>query len=621
MMTPPTRSPEPPACLLGADDRLRVVPILHGRFEFALEVRRAFAEHQPTHVALELPAATGPSVLDAVRRLPHLSVLRTTSKSNDGAAPLFFLVEPVDALVEAARLGMEHHLPVHFTDRDSSRVAAVRQAFPDPHAIETLGLEKYAQLCLDAGGQPSHDPEDEQRERTMAHRLTVLLEDPQARVLFVCGLSHARGVLGRVGVERAAPFGRPAHLQVELFHLHPDSCREVLSEIPYLVGAYETWRSHQTATQVHEKWPLPRHEIHLSLVQKARRRLQEEEGEPIAPASMANLFRYARNCSLLEGALTPDFYTLVLAARGVADDDFAYHVWHEGSTYPHAEAQDRLSLRVSLEDLERSGRLVRFQRKIKRKRHVPRLVRKRQRERRPGEWRQRWSGHRICSYPPQDVIIEGYGRFLARKAKGILAADHTRVEPFTTSLLDGIDFRETIRNRAHDGRIYVRHTLPLKGEVGSVVVAFDPEDRQGRFPYRMTWQGEHSQESDMALYSTPPGEQFSGPGISRCEYGGFLLTWPPLRMFGVWEDPEFDRARTPGERLLLAGIDYSVERMVVYVAPSPPPALVKAYARRRNRKIVFVPLGQLSPITLKRIRSFHILDGHEVRSYAGDFIW
>jgi hypothetical protein len=59
----------------------------------------------------------------------------------------------------------------------------------------------------------------------------------------------------------------------------------------------------------------------------------------------------------------------------------------------------------------------------------------------------------------------------------------------------------------------------------------------------------------------------------------------------------------------------------VYVAPSPPRAQVKAYARRRDRRVVYVPLGQLSPVTLKRIRSFHILDGHEVRSYAGDFIW
>ena len=64
----------------------------------------------------------------------------------------------------------------------------------------------------------------------------------------------------------------------------------------------------------------------------------------------------------------------------------------------------------------------------------------------------------------------------------------------------------------------------------------------------MTWQGEHEQESDMALYSTPPGEHFDGPGISRCEYGGFLLSYPPGRMFHVWEDPYFDAARSKPER-------------------------------------------------------------------------
>ncbi len=36
----------------------------------------------------------------------------------------------------------------------------------------------------------------------------------------------------------------------------------------------------------------------------------------------------------------------------------------------------------------------------------------------------------------------------------------------------------------------------------------------------MTWLGEHSQESDMAFYSTPPGVDVVGPGISRMEHAG-----------------------------------------------------------------------------------------------------
>jgi hypothetical protein len=391
--------------------------------------------------------------------------------------------------------------------------------------------------------------------------------------------------------------------------------------MPFLAGAYEEWRAGDPAPPA-DGWPLPRHQVHLRLINAARERFRKEEGEEVPPQSVANLFRYARNCSVLEGALSPDFYTLVLSARGFADDNFAWHVWDLGSTYPHRSARDgRPELRITLEDLERSGRLVRFERKLRRRRSALRLVRRRRAEARPGEWKDRWSGVSICSYPPEDVVIEGLGRSLAHKAKGILAADRSRVEPFTASLLDGIDFRETIRNRPHDGRIYVRRNQPLKGEVGAVIVVFDAADRHGRYPHRMTWQGEHDQESDMALYSTAPGEQVVGPGISRCEYGGFLLVWPPGRMFLVWEDPEFHAARGPGEHLLLAGIDYALERMVVYVGASPPRSFVRQYAARRDRKVVYLPMGQLSPRTLQRLRVFHVLDGRQVRAYAREYIW
>ena len=43
-------------------------------------------------------------------------------------------------------------------------------------------------------------------------------------------------------------------------------------------------------------------------------------------------------------------------------------------------------------------------------------------------------------------MIEDYGRFLKKKGKSILSEERVRVEPFTTSMLDGIDMRETIRN-------------------------------------------------------------------------------------------------------------------------------------------------------------------------------
>ena len=100
--------------------------------------------------------------------------------------------------------------------------------------------------------------------------------------------------------------------------------------------------------------------------------------------------------------------------------------------------------------------------------------------------------------------------------------------------------RETIRNW-YEGRIYVRQFQKIQGEVGSVVVIFD-EDRDNRYPYLTTWLGENQNESDMAFYSTFPFDNMVGPGIGRAEYGGFLMSLPPRRMYDVWQDPDYEFA-------------------------------------------------------------------------------
>jgi hypothetical protein len=44
-------------------------------------------------------------------------------------------------------------------------------------------------------------------------------------------------------------------------------------------------------------------------------------------------------------------------------------------------------------------------------------------------------------------------------------------------------------------------------------------------------------------------------------------------------------------------------------------------AARTNRKIVYIPLGQLSPAKLKKVRVVHVLDSYARRSSAKDYIW
>jgi len=204
----------------------------------------------------------------------------------------------------------------------------------------------------------------------------------------------------------------------------------------------------------------------------------------------------------------------------------------------------------------------------------------------------------------------------------VLSEEQARTVPFTTSVLDGIDVRETIRNW-HERKIMVRELGRAPGEVGSVVVILEDEalSEDVSFPYLQTWHGEHDQESDMAFYCTQPAQGVVGPGICRTTYGGFFLSYPPCRLADVWSDADYRMAESKAEVLLLAALDYTTERMIVYVAAQPPRSILYQLAGRMSLKIVYLPLGSLSPTTLKRIRVMHILSGHDKRRIAKEYIW
>jgi hypothetical protein len=125
----------------------------------------------------------------------------------------------------------------------------------------------------------------------------------------------------------------------------------------------------------------------------------------------------------------------------------------------------------------------------------------------------------------------------------------------------------------------------------------------------------------MAFYSTEPFEHLIGPGIGRAEYGGLMMTLPPGRLYDVWNDFDYDAAETKAERLLMAALDYSMEQHVVYAAAKPPRSMFRQLAARVNRKIVYLPLGSLSPTKLKKIRVLHVLDSHRRREDAKQYIW
>lgn len=598
-------------------ENVRFVPIIHNKVEFALEVRRQFAAFKPEILAVEYPSTLEAKVLEGIERLPLLSVVFYEQENNNTF--MYLPLEPTDGQVEAIRLAREKKLPIYFIDRDTEGYPMYRRPVPDPYSIKTVGYREYCYSYITIHPKPLESPHDQMRERTMTYHLQQLNQTGK-RILFVGGLDHIPGILSYLPKHQVPVIGRKQRSGVMLGRLHRESSREIMSEMPFFAALYEQFRAAESADEPDRLRAIDQ------LIGRARESYTKEYKEDVSVNQLRVLNRFVMNYAFVSGYLTPDLYQILIAARGAVDDNFAYEVWEHATAYPWQEESPGLpTLRLRGEDLYIDQKKIKFHRHFRslRRRLVPLPVKNRLKERYPGEWKQAFQGNSICSYQPEDIVVEGFGDYVKKRALKEKAEEQSRVVPFVSSMMDGIDLRETLRN-LKDGTVYVRENIPLKGKVGSVVFIFDLDlpDEAGseKYPWRVTWLGEHKQESDMAFYSTRAGETVIGPGISRCEYGGFMLTYPPLRVYDIWKDSTFDMARNKPERLLLAALDYSLERNVVYVASSHPSAFCHAVAARLGRKIIYLPIGTFSPITIKKIRQFHVLDGHLVRLYADRYI-
>jgi hypothetical protein len=662
---------------------IHILPLLHERVEFADMVRLALEELKPDALAVELPASLEEPILRAVGRLPRVTLLLYESGRGipvywiiapadplvegvrwalEHRLPVHFVDVDVDAPVlwqerlpdayAVLRLGPETYYRmvtqqglIHSAPQDRLREQgmAYRLQKLSGRIVFICGLA-HAQRVRQDLRQSLTEPMDRRERRVQAFHLhpeslqEVLWEPPLVHALYELrrkGLppeSQDRGPgdeVHQVGRFQVLSGGRPrVHDEEQERHLALQWCArrcqvQAASESEEAMpfdrlledgGAPPPPDGHRL--------PLDRRRAYWRWVQQTAGLYKRRTGERLQPWQIHNLMRFARNYALLEGRLLPDFFQWVAAARSCVDENFAYELWALGGAYPWQQetAEDLTTLRIHGEQLWLGTRRMRIRPRVLRRKRPHRFpVRQRKKESRPGEWLEAFDGQSLCSYPPEDVIVERFGGYLRSKGVRLLSEERRRVEPFVSSLLDGIDLRETLRNW-HEGRIYVQEERRVRGGVGAVVVIFDP-DRSGRkFPYLMTWHGEHEQESDMAFYATSLGSRIVGPGISRCEYGGFVMSYPPRRMWDVWHDPDYQVLTTKPDVLLMAALDYSQEPNVVYVAARPPRSWFHRLAQRMGMKIVYLPIGQLSPTTLTRIRVFHVLSGYDKRTLAKDYI-
>jgi hypothetical protein len=625
--------------------RIRVMPIIHGSGDFAVQVREELLNRPYDCVAVPIPPSFQEQVEAAVEQLPRISVVvqvdadpsesglesDTGEDDESGAEPGFSYVpiDPCQGVIAAIRTALGERIAREFIDLETPRFVAVTHAFPDPYALKRVSPERFAAALLAAVPPPSAG-QNAERIAWMAARLREL-EARYRKILLVCSILDWPWIRDAYCRGLPAPEPKSFFSPLLTYSVDPKTLLFALGELPYITNLYERGRREL----------LPDDNLSVDgikeMVLDARERLREKHpkaAQRITPQLLSIYFRYVRNLSLVDRRLTPDLYTLIVAAQQTAGDDFALAMAETARWYPAAllDPDDGQSKDLGFDEPE----LVRMGINLA---ELPVWGAGPMVSRLPGQaiawrtctlrpkpekdqqtrWRQRWDPFGVCSYPPEDDRIESFHRHVRDQAKAIIGADLARSEKFTTSVRDGIDIRETLRNW-HTGDLYVKVVPPSRGSIEVVVFLFDVPADPKVYVNRTTWYAEHVEESTLAFFATDPMKNLIGPGIAQAEYGGALFIFPPRSIPDVWSDHRLDFTETLEERLLAAAFLHSVDRHVAVVSPKIPPASWRRLARRLGRKIVHVPSKRFGGQLLERLRTFHVLNGKQVRSYAADYI-
>ena len=345
------------------------------------------------------------------------------------------------------------------------------------------------------------------------------------------------------------------------------------------------------------------------------------------------MMKYLRNLCLLDNYIIPDYIDMLTAAKCMINNDYALEVMEGMEYYPHYTEEDenyptiKLNRDPSTNGME--GMLKDKKIKLHKYDNIWKTsfkkvnVTTRPSEKYEGEWEDVWNKRtNLLSHVPEDILMEKHMNILRDKIRNMLTEDKARIEPFTVSIKDGIDMRETIRNY-YKNEIYVREIPKIKGNIGHMVVIFDDEHDED-YDWNIVWYSEAHDDSDLILYSTEPGNTLVGPGISKCYFGGYASLMPPQAPHDVWR--MYKRLKKDGivrnyaDLLLYTAIIYSVDKYLGYVAPNPPSNILKEFAKKKSVEIVYVPLTTFSSETLRKLRHFHVLGNKRLRKIADDYI-
>ena len=636
----------PPLLKIGS--KITFLPIVNGSGQFAIETRRFMLEHAFDVLAVPLPPSFAAEVEAGVLELPEPSIviarpLGYTPDDETEAASSYVPIDPCQSVIMAIRAAMGEHIPRAFIDLEVEDFLPLAQTMPDPFAVHTVSIDRFAAAVLPSLTRP---PDQRTRWRMvhMAHRL-VELEQQYESVLIVDSVLHwpwIRQAYNRMkGVEPAcevsgiaAEVTLPEHDEVappQRYAVDPRTLMFLMGELPFITALYERAR---VRLESDDAIPVDGVKELLLAARDAYRADLGIRGRRVTPLLLSKCLQYIRNLSLIHRRMTPDLYSIMVAAKQVFGDAFAFHVAENANHYAYATGgkhgadasefadedleqvtmgidQARLPDGTDLSLVNRLPGPPTTWRSIELRRH-PAL---------PDESEYRFSMNPWgqCSHLPEDDRIENFRASVMARAQAIMGDELARTEKFTTSVKDGIDIRDTLRHW-YEKQIYVRVIPPSRGTLDACVMIFESNPDPREYRWRTTWFAENHNESTLAFFATDFRKRIVGPDIAMGIYGGAMFLYPSLSIPDVWGDRSLDFADTMEQRLIAAACKYSRHRHIALMSPLPPGSAWRSIARRMGKRLVHIPMSAFNDEQIQQMRIVHVLGGKHVRSYAEHFI-
>ena len=289
---------------------------------------RATADHlgrRPTRRRLERPRRTTRPSRRAARRA---SATRRLT--------------PARGVIAAIRLAMGERMHRAFIDMETPRFEASTANFPDMlYALKKVRPEAFAAAVLPVlprlPGPANCTPAGS---HWMAGRLREL-EGRHRSILLVCSLTDWPWIRDayqrRVEVEEAVAVLRASRCRRSASTPGPSSscsasCRLLDRALQVKRGRRELTPDDNLSVDGVKEMVLRARDI-------LRRRLPKV-ADRVTPQLLSIYFRYVRNLCLIERRLTPDLYSLVVAAQQTAGDDLAIAVGEAAREYPSGDVSE-----------------------------------------------------------------------------------------------------------------------------------------------------------------------------------------------------------------------------------------------------------------------------------------